>query len=131
MSEALYGQLLNIAAGALLLTAVLILWRRELASIIDVFSLQGLALATLVGLIALQEGSAELAVVAVGVLVLRAGVLPWLLRRALAGAAATAVPRRAAPAPPPRRRRVRRSPPAGRSGRPASPTPGPAGRTRR
>jgi len=89
MSEALYGQLLNIAAGALLLTAVLILWRRELASIIDVFALQGLALATLVGLIALQEGSAELAVVAVGVLVLRAGVLPWLLRRALAGAGQT------------------------------------------
>ena len=89
MSEPLYGQLLNIAAGALLLTAVLILWRRELAAIINVFALQGIALAVLVGLIALDEGSAELGAVAVGVLVLRAGILPWLLRRALAGAGAT------------------------------------------
>jgi hydrogenase-4 component E len=89
MSEQLFGQLLNIAVGALLLTAVLILWRRELAAIINVFALQGIALAVLVGLIALEEGSAELAAVAAGVLVLRAGVLPWLLRRALAGAGAT------------------------------------------
>jgi hydrogenase-4 component E len=89
MSESLYRQLLNFAAGALLLTAVLILWRRELAAIIDVFALQGIALAVLVGLIAVDEGSTELAVVAVGVLVLRAGVLPWLLRRALAGAGPT------------------------------------------
>jgi hydrogenase-4 component E len=89
MSEQLYGQLLNIAVGALLLTAVLILWRRELAAIINVFALQGIALAVLVGLIALEEGSAELAAVGAGVLVLRAGVLPWLLRRALAGAGAT------------------------------------------
>ena len=89
MSESLYAQLLNLAVGALLLTAVLILWRRELAAIINVFALQGIALAVLVGLIALDEGSAELGAVAVGVLVLRAGILPWLLRRALAGAGAT------------------------------------------
>ena len=89
MSEQLYGQLLNIAVGALLLTAVLILWRRELSAIINVFALQGIALTVLVGLIALEEGSVELGAVAVGVLVLRAGVLPWLLRRALAGAGTT------------------------------------------
>jgi hydrogenase-4 component E len=73
----------------LLLTAVLILWRRELSAIINVFALQGIALTVLVGLIALDEGSVELGAVAVGVLVLRAGVLPWLLRRALAGAGTT------------------------------------------
>ena len=89
MSEALYGQLLNVAACALLLTAVLILWRRELAAIINVFALQGLALSVVVGLIAVEEGAVELGVVAVGVLILRAGVLPWLVRRALAGAGAT------------------------------------------
>ena len=83
MSEQLYGQLLNIAAGALLLTAVLILWRRELAAIINVFMLQGVALAAMVALLATQEGSAQLGVVAVIVLVLRAGVLPALLRRTL------------------------------------------------
>ncbi len=71
---------------ALLLTAVLVLWRRELAVIVRVFALQGVALAGLVAVLAGHEGSAELAAVAAGFLVLRAGVLPWLLRRALAGA---------------------------------------------
>jgi hydrogenase-4 component E len=86
MSTALYTQLLNLVAGAFLLTAVLILWRRELTAIIDVFALQGVALAALVGIIAAAEGSAELGAVAVGVLILRAGVLPWVLRRAAASA---------------------------------------------
>lgn len=84
MNTALYVQLLNIAAGALLLTAVLVLWRRELPVIIRVFALQGLALAGLVAVLAAQQGSVELGVLALGVLVLRAGVLPALLRRALA-----------------------------------------------
>ncbi|GEL17102.1 hypothetical protein [Pseudonocardia asaccharolytica] len=84
MSDALYVQLLNLAAGGLLLTAVLALWRRELSVIIRVFAVQGLALAGLVGVLAAREGSAELVAVAVGVLVVRVGVLPWLLRRALA-----------------------------------------------
>jgi hydrogenase-4 component E len=89
MSTALYIQLIDLAAGALLLTAVLVLWRRELASIIEVFALQGVALAALVGIMAVKQGSAELGAVALGVLLLRAGVLPWVLRRALAGAGAT------------------------------------------
>ncbi len=79
-------EMLNLAAGALLLTAVLVLWRRELAVIVRVFALQGVALAALVAVLAWEERSAELAAVAVGLLVLRGGVLPWLLRRALAGA---------------------------------------------
>jgi hydrogenase-4 component E len=80
----LYAQLLNLCAGALLLTAVLVLWRRELAVIIKVFALQGAALAGLVAVLAAHEGSVELAVVATGVLLLRAVVLPVFLRRALA-----------------------------------------------
>ncbi|MCI2422428.1 hypothetical protein MOQ72_33870 [Saccharopolyspora sp. K220] len=86
MDETLYGQLLDLAVGALLLTAVLVLWRRELAIVIRNFALQGVALAALVALLAAEENSWELGVVAAGVLVLRAGVLPHLLRRALAGA---------------------------------------------
>jgi len=86
MSESLYIQLLDLACGGLLLTAVLVLWRRELAVIIRVFALQGVALAGLVAVLAAHEGSAELGIVAAGVLVLRAGVLPYLLRRALATA---------------------------------------------
>jgi len=89
VDETLYVQLLDLACGALLLTAVLVLWRRELAVIIRVFAVQGAALAGLVGVLATRERSAELAAVAVGVLVLRAGVLPYLLRRALASAGET------------------------------------------
>jgi hydrogenase-4 component E len=79
-------EMLNLAAGALLLTAVLVLWRRELTVIVRMFALQGVALAGIVAALAWDEGSAELAVVAAGLLVLRGGVLPWVLRRALAGA---------------------------------------------
>jgi hydrogenase-4 component E len=89
MSETLFVQLLDLACGALLLTAVLVLWRRELAVIIRVFALQGVALAALVAVLAAHEGSGELWAVAAGVLVLRAGVLPYLLRRALASAGET------------------------------------------
>lgn len=84
MNETLFVQLLDLACGGLLLTAVLVLWRRELAVSIRVFALQGFALAALVGVLAAREDSAELWIVAVGVLLLRAGVLPYLLRRALA-----------------------------------------------
>ncbi|MFD9894076.1 hypothetical protein ACFWY9_32405 [Amycolatopsis sp. NPDC059027] len=95
MSETGYVQLLDLAGGALLLTAVLILWRREFAVIVRVFAFQGLALAALVAVLAAHEHSAELWIVAVGVLVLRAGVLPWLLLRAVKGDGD--VPRETAP----------------------------------
>jgi len=85
VSDTTYVQLLDLACGALLLTAVLILWRRELAVIIRVFAVQGLALATLVAVLAAHEASIELGVVAAGIALLRAGLLPYLLRRALAG----------------------------------------------
>ncbi|SDP33114.1 hydrogenase-4 component E [Nakamurella panacisegetis] len=86
MSTTLYVELLDIPCGALLLTAVLILWRRELSAVTTVFAVQGVALAATVGVLAVQQRDTELGVVAVGLLILRAGVLPWLLRRALAGA---------------------------------------------
>lgn len=87
MSDTTYVQLLNLACGAVLLTAVLILWRRDLAAIVRVFAVQGAAVAILVAVLAVHEQSGELWAVALGVLILRAGVLPWLLRRALAAAA--------------------------------------------
>ena len=52
MTTTLYGQLLNLTAGALLLTAVLVLWRRELPVIVRVFGVQGVALAGLIGVLA-------------------------------------------------------------------------------
>lgn len=86
MGDTGYVQALDLACGALLLTAVLIVWRRELAVIIRVFAIQGLALTALVVVLALHEQSAELGVVAAGVAVVRVGVLPYLLRRALVSA---------------------------------------------
>ncbi|MFD8497360.1 hypothetical protein [Amycolatopsis sp. NPDC059657] len=86
VSDTAYVQLLDLACGGLLLTAVLIVWRRELAVIIRVFAVQGLVLAALVAVLAVHEHSAELGAVAAGLAVLRAGVLPYLLRRALAQA---------------------------------------------
>jgi len=88
VSESLYTQLLYLAAGAFLLTAVLILWRRELAVIVRILALQGLALAAMVAVLAAHEGSAQLWAVAGGIAVLRVVVLPHLVRRALTGAEA-------------------------------------------
>jgi len=86
VSESLYTQLLYLAAGAFLLTAVLILWRRALAVIVRILALQGLALAAMVAVLAAHEGSAQLWAVAGGIAVLRVVVLPHLVRRALTGA---------------------------------------------
>lgn len=86
MNETLHVSLLNLACGTLLLTAVLVLWRRELSISIRIFAAQGVALAALVAVLAAHEGSAELWWVAVGILLLRAVVLPVLLQRALAAA---------------------------------------------
>jgi hydrogenase-4 component E len=76
-----YVQLLDLAAGALLLTAVLTLWRPEPSAVNRFLVLQGIALAGLATVRAGHEGSVALAGLAAGILLLRAGVLPYLVRR--------------------------------------------------
>jgi hydrogenase-4 component E len=83
MSSGVFGQILDLVCGGLLLTAVLILWRRELAAIVRLLVVQGVLLAALAVLLAAHEHSAELYLVAVGILVLRAVVLPGVLNRVL------------------------------------------------
>ena len=83
MSEGLFTQLLDLACGAFLLAAVVVLWRRELAAIVRLFALQGVALAAIALLLGLHEDRWGLLVVAVGIGALRAGLLPYLIRRAL------------------------------------------------
>jgi hydrogenase-4 component E len=78
-----YVPLLDLACGAFLLTGVLVLWRRDLAAIVRLFAVQGVALGALVIVLGAHEGSAELMIVGVGVGGLRAGLLPHLMRRAL------------------------------------------------
>lgn len=84
MSDAVYVLLLDLACGAFLLAGVLVLWRRDLSAIVGLFALQGLALAFLVVVLGLYQGEIELIAVGVGVGGLRAGLLPCLMRRALA-----------------------------------------------
>ncbi|MFJ9539207.1 hypothetical protein ACIRPX_18355 [Streptomyces sp. NPDC101225] len=83
MNGGLYTQLLDLACGAFLLAAVLVLWRRELAVIVRVFALQGVALAALAVLLGAHEQRWDLIGVGIGVGVLRAGLVPHLMRRAL------------------------------------------------
>ncbi|NDK23199.1 hypothetical protein FSY75_01665 [Streptomyces sp. TR1341] len=88
MSGGLYTRLLDLACGVFLLAAVLVLWRRELAAIIRVFALQGVALAALAVLLGAHEGRWDLVGVGLGVGLLRSGLLPYLMRRALAAPSA-------------------------------------------
>jgi hydrogenase-4 component E len=84
MSSNLYTQLLDLACGGFLLAAVIVLWRRELTAIVRVFALQGIALAALAVLLGAYEKRWDLVGVGVGIGLLRAGLLPYLMRRALA-----------------------------------------------
>ena len=77
--------LISTVAGAFLVTAVLILWRREIRVVVAVLALQGVMLALVVGLLAAHERSVQLGLVALGLLALRAALLPALVRRALTG----------------------------------------------
>ena len=80
MNESLFTQLLNVTVGAMLLCAVIILWRRELAAIISVFLVQGLATLAVVGLVRPDPRM-------VAALVIGTGVGMWLAPRIPMGAA--------------------------------------------
>ncbi len=84
MSAAVSTQLLDVISGAILLTAVLTLWRRDLAAIIRLLAIQGVLIAGLALLLGINEHSTELYLAALGVLILKAIVLPTILRRVLA-----------------------------------------------
>ena len=84
MSESGYTQLLELFAGVLLLSAVLIVWRRSLGAHIRLLSVQGWALAALVVVLGVHEHSAELVAVAALVATLKGVVLPRVLARATA-----------------------------------------------
>ena len=89
MSDSAYTQVLDLACGVFLLAAVMVLWRRELAAIVRLFALQGFALAVIAAVLGWHEGRWDLLAVAAGIAVLRAGVLPYLMRRVLAASGET------------------------------------------
>ncbi len=76
-------QWLYLVCGGLLLSSVLVLWRRELAAIVRLLVVQGILLGALAGTLAVRLDSVELGAVAIGVLVLKAFVVPGILRRVL------------------------------------------------
>jgi hydrogenase-4 component E len=83
VTDSVYTQSLDLAAGLFLLTAIGVLWRHQLAAMIRLFGIQGAALAAVVAILGIHQHSLELILVAAGLGVLRAAVLPYLARRAL------------------------------------------------
>jgi hydrogenase-4 component E len=81
MTQTTYAGLLDLAAGAFLLTAVLIVWRRELRAIVRLLAWQGMALAAIPLVEGVYQGDRAIVTVGVIVLVLKALVLPILLGR--------------------------------------------------
>jgi hydrogenase-4 component E len=83
MSPLTYADLLALAAGGLLLTAVGIVWRRELRSMVQMLAWQGLALAALPIIEGVHQRDSTLLAIGAVVVVLRVALLPWLLARAV------------------------------------------------
>ncbi|MEC4762792.1 hypothetical protein VT930_06640 [Mycobacterium sherrisii] len=81
MTDTNFSTLVDFAVGGLVLAAVLIVWRRDLSAIVHLLAWQGLALTAIPALRGIHDHDLALIGVAVAVLVLRAGVLPWLLGR--------------------------------------------------
>ena len=83
MSDATYGQLLELAAAVALIASIVMLWRRSLEAIVRTLAVQAAAIAATSLLIGLHGGLiAEIAIAAV-TLALKAVLIPWLLMRLL------------------------------------------------
>ena len=84
MSTATYADLLDLAAGALVLTAVFVVWRREVRAMIKLLIAQALALSAVPLLEGLHTHDAALIGIAAVVFAVRVVLLPWLVSRAVA-----------------------------------------------
>jgi hydrogenase-4 component E len=81
MASQTFAQLVGLSTGVLLLSGVLLVWRRSLRAEVALLAIQGVALAGLVLVLGIHEASAELVAVAGLVLLLKAVVLPGVLAR--------------------------------------------------
>lgn len=81
VADNLFSQLIGLCAGVLLLTGVLLVWRRTKSGSIRLLALQGIALAILVAMIGIHKANIETLAVALLVLMLKGVVLPMLLTR--------------------------------------------------
>jgi hydrogenase-4 component E len=83
MSDSTYTTLLQLSVSVLLLSAVLVVWRREFSALVRLLAVQGLALAAIPLIRGWHNSDWTLIGLAVGVAVLRGAVLPAVLRRLL------------------------------------------------
>ena len=81
MPASVFAQLVGLSAGVLLLTSVLLVWKRSLIAAARLLAVQGFALAALVAVIGVNDHDSQLIAVAGLVLVLKGFVLPWVLDR--------------------------------------------------
>jgi hydrogenase-4 component E len=82
VTDAVFAQAIGICSAVLLLSAVLLVWRRAQVTALPLLALQGLALAGLVAVMAIDEGSPELFGLALTVLFFKAIAIPLALARA-------------------------------------------------
>ncbi len=83
MTDDDFAVLVDLAAGGLILTAIMIVWRRDLLAIVRLLAWQGVALASIPILRGVHDGDHALIGVGLAVLLLRTVVLPRLLGRAI------------------------------------------------
>ncbi|MCV7077159.1 hypothetical protein [Mycobacterium szulgai] len=83
MTDLDYVGVLDLAPGGLVLAAVLIVWRRDLRSIVRLLAAQGVALAAIPMILGVHNHDWELIGIGLALFALRAVMLPWLLARAL------------------------------------------------
>ncbi len=81
MTTSWFDQAIGLTAGVLLLTSVLLVWKRSLSAAVRSLAVQGVALAALVAVIGVFEDDPELVAIAVLVLALKGFLLPWVLER--------------------------------------------------
>ena len=77
----LWAQLINLLAAVLLLLAFAMLAQRRVLTLIDLFAAQGFALACSTGIVAYATAQPHLYASAALTLLLKVGVLPWILHR--------------------------------------------------
>jgi hydrogenase-4 component E len=85
MSASAYLNGVDLLAGGLLVMTVAIVWRRDLAAMTSLLTLQGLMLGAIPVLAGIHHHDGQLIVVGIAVGALRAGVFPRLLRARLRG----------------------------------------------
>ncbi len=74
-------QVLDLAAGVFLLTAIGVLWRRQVSSLITLLTVQGAALTVIAATLAGGRHDATAVAIAVGVGTLKVGLIPAMLWR--------------------------------------------------